>query len=75
MANSSEDLDDLKSIMEGYCHDFDMNISPGKTHIIQEVEDWVWLLLDLNEGEVTELEMVEQYKYLGIRQKWQLGRR
>ena len=28
MANSSEDLDDLKSITEGFCHDFGMKISP-----------------------------------------------
>ena len=29
MANSSEDLDDLKSITEGFCHDFGMKISSG----------------------------------------------
>ena len=29
MANSSEDLADLKSITKGFCHDFGMKISPG----------------------------------------------
>ncbi|HBI40105.1 MAG TPA: hypothetical protein DDY16_04070 [Tenacibaculum sp.] len=33
------------------------------------MEDWVWSLLDLNEGILTELETVDQYKYLGIKQK------
>ena len=29
LANRAEDLDDLKSIVEGYCFDFRMKISPG----------------------------------------------
>ena len=33
------------------------------------MKDWVWSLLDLNEGILTELETVDQYKYLGIKQK------
>ena len=68
-ANSVEDLEELKSIIEGWCYDFKMKISQKKTQVISPESNQTWSLLDLNKGDLIELQQVKDYTYLGVKQK------
>ena len=61
----ASDLEILKLILERWCKDFKMQVLPGKTKIIMPSTDLVCFLTDLLSGD-SDLELVSQYKYLGV---------
>ena len=62
---TSSDLEILKVILECWCKDFRMKVSPSKTKILPTA-DLVCILSDLLSGESDCLEMVSQSKYLSV---------
>ena len=68
LSDAEEDLTTLKNIMEKWCWDFKMKMSPGKTNIITSIDDFLCLLKDIALDEEDIVEHVKSYKYLGINQ-------
>ena len=56
LSDAEEDLTTLKNIMEKWCWDFKMKMSPGKTNIITSIVDFLCLLNDiaLDEEDIVE---------------------
>ena len=65
---SASDLEVLKLILESWCKDFKMKVSPCKTKIISLSTDLVCFLTDLLLSDSDCLELVSKYKYLGVLQ-------
>ena len=68
LSDAEEDLTTLKNIMEKWCWDFKMKMSPGKTNIITSIDNFLCLLKDIALDEEDIVEHVTCYKYLGINQ-------
>ena len=68
LLDAEEDLTTLKNIMEKWCWDFKMKMSPGKTNIITSIDNFLCLLKDIALDEEDIVEHVKSYKYLGINQ-------
>ena len=62
----ASDFEILKSILECWCKDFNMKVSPGKTKIIMPSTDLACFLTDLLLRDSDCLDLVSQYKYLGV---------
>ena len=66
LGTSTSDLDVLKSILENWCKDFKMMISPSKTKLITPSMDLACFITDLLSGDSDCLGLVSNYKYLGV---------
>ena len=67
-ANSTEELQDLKKILEEWCLNYKMLISSDKTQIIAPDPTEEWSVNNLGNSETFILEHVNKYPYLGIKQ-------
>ena len=63
---SALDLEILKLILERWCTDFKIKVSPSKTKIISPSTDLVCFLKVLLSGETDCMELVSHYKHLGV---------
>ena len=66
LSSSPDDLLLLKGVLELWCKDFRMSVSASKSKIISPSDDLVCVLADLITGESDILELVSNYKYLGV---------
>ena len=67
-ANSKEDLERLKRILEQWCSDHKMKVSADKTQIISPDNSEIWTITNLEDNETFVLQHVDNYPYLGINQ-------
>ena len=68
MADTAEDLDKLKEIMERWCKDFRMKISVAKSAVVSPDTDLNCIITDQEYLEEEAVNNVSNYKYLGVQQ-------
>ena len=66
ISNSSAALLSRKGILGGWSRDFRMKISAPKSNIISLDSDLICVISDLIYGESSPLDLVSEYKYLGV---------
>ena len=69
IADAEDALEELKIILEGWCFDFRMKISQKKTQVITPNSTPDWSIMDPTNGNLLELQQVQEYSYLGVMQK------
>ena len=68
MADTAEDSDKLKEIMERWCKDFKMKISVAKSAVVSPDTDFICIITDQESLEEEAVNNVSNYKYLGVQQ-------
>ena len=60
----------LIKILEKWCQDFRMVISVSKTKVVTPDKNLLWRILNLESGKYEDVERLQDFKYLGILQKY-----
>ena len=68
LGRTTDELEQLRGILEGWCEDFRMAVSAAKTNVISPDKDYVCQLNDRSTKESEIIGHVSSYKYLGIHQ-------
>ena len=69
IAEKEEDIVKLKRILEKWCYNFNMKISCPKSQLITDVENVEIFFEPYEDQEIQLVKEVEEYKYLGLKQK------
>ena len=70
IAAAEDALEELKIILEGWCFDFRMKIShPPQKKVISPESSPDWSIMVPTNGNLLELQQVQEYSYLGVMQK------
>ena len=68
LGRTTDELEQLRGILEGWCEDFRMRVSAAKTNIISPDKDYVCQLQDRIRKDAEIIGRVSSYKYPGIHQ-------
>ena len=68
LGRTTDELEQLRGILEGWCEDFRMRVSAAKTNIISPDKDYVCQLQDRIRKDAEVIGRVSSYKYPGIHQ-------
>ena len=65
---SQENIQTLKRILQQWCCDFGMSVSPIKTQVVGPLAEDEWLIEDYVTNVESPIKSVEFYRYLGVDQ-------
>ena len=68
IADNTASINALRAILEGWCSDFKMSVSIGKTNIITPDQNFICSVSSDGNSESDIIDQVESYKYLGVMQ-------
>ena len=68
IADNTDSINALRAILEGWCSDFKMSVSIGKTNIITPDQNFICSVSSDGNSESDIIDQVESYKYLGVMQ-------